>query len=93
MLRLPQEEEMMSIFLLNLELCGVKNIEKPISFRFYKKTISKNFNAQDYRVKSIYGENGVGKTAVITGVKILRELILNAGYLSDSKTQKMLQCC
>lgn len=82
---------MMSIFLLNLELCGVKNIEKPISFRFYKKTISKNFNAQDYRVKSIYGENGVGKTAVITGVKILRELILNAGYLSDSKTQKMLQ--
>lgn len=81
----------MSIFLLSLELCGVKNIEKPISFRFYKRTISKNFNAQDYRVKSIYGENGVGKTAVITGVKILRELILNAGYLSDSKTQKMLQ--
>ena len=81
---------MMSIFLLSLELCGVKNIEKPISFQFYKKTISKNFNAQDYRVKSIYGENGVGKTAVITAVKILRELILNAGYLSDSKTQEML---
>lgn len=80
----------MKIFLLSLELCGIKNIEKSITFHFYKKTISNDFDQQNYCVKAIYGENGAGKTAVITAVSILRELILNPGYLSDSKTQMML---
>lgn len=80
----------MNIFLLSLELCGVKNIEKSITFHFYKKTILNDFDPQSYCIKSIYGENGAGKTAVITSVRIMRELILNPGYLGDSKTQMML---
>ena len=42
-------------YLLNLRVDGIKNIEKPLDFEFYKKTINKNFNPEDYKIKAIYG--------------------------------------
>ena len=59
------------MYLLRLEIVGIKNIEKPIEISFYKKTIKDDFNPEHYRVKAIYGENGSGKTTlmnVISGI-------------------------
>lgn len=77
-------------YLLNLKLSGIKNIEKEIQIDFYKKTIDKSFNADDYRVKGIYGENGSGKTAIVTAVQILKNLMCSSLYLTDSSNQQIL---
>ena len=78
------------MYLLRLSLAGIKNIEKEISIEFYKKTIDKNFDPEQYRVKAIYGENGSGKTGIVLAVKILRALLLDPNYLSDSANQEFL---
>lgn len=77
-------------YLLSLQIAGIKNIESPVEFEFYKKTITKNFDPQQYRIKAIYGENGSGKTAVITAVRIMRNLLLDKNYLLTKETQKTL---
>ena len=79
------------IYLLKLSLSGIKNIEKTITLNFYKKTINRMFDPDEYRVKAIYGENGSGKTAIITAVKILKDIIEIPGYLGDFKTQELLR--
>ena len=58
-------------YLLSLRLSGIKNIENNVQINFYKKTLDKTFNPDNYRVKAIYGENGSGKTAIVTAVHIL----------------------
>lgn len=79
-----------SLYLLRLEISGIKNIVDPIEISFYKKTITNNFDPEKYKIKAIYGENGSGKTAIITAVKILQNLILDKNYLFDSSSQKIL---
>ena len=64
-------------YLLKLEVFGIKNIEKTVEIDFYKKTIADDFNPEKYKIKGIYGENGSGKTAIVTAVKIFRNLIIN----------------
>ena len=81
---------MMPFYLLSLRLSGIKNIETPVEFQFYKKTIKNDFDPSDFRIKAIYGENGSGKTAIITAVKILRNIISDNNYLFDSVTQRNL---
>lgn len=77
-------------YLLNIRISGVKNIKEEIKIDFYKKTVDKNFDPDKYRIKAIYGENGSGKSAIITAVKIFQELILGDNYLNESKTQEFL---
>ncbi len=77
-------------YLLNMSISGIKNIQEDVCLHFYKKTIDKNFNPEKYRIKAIYGENGSGKSAVVTAVKIFQDLILQDNYLSESKTQNFL---
>ncbi len=77
-------------YLLRFAFNGIKNIENRIELEFYKKTIDKTFDPEKYRVKAIYGENGSGKTAIITAVKIMKELILSDDYLTDSINQAKL---
>ena len=79
-----------SYYLLNMDVCGIKNIQKNVHLSFYKKTVDKEFDSEKYRVKAIYGENGAGKSALITAVKIFQNFILNNNYLNDSKTQIFL---
>lgn len=77
-------------YLLNVSVSGIKCIKEEVRLDFYKKTVDKNFNPERYRVKAIYGENGAGKSALVTAVKILQDLILNANYLNESKSQEFL---
>lgn len=77
-------------YLLNMSIAGIKNIKEEIRLEFYKKTVNKNFNSDKYRIKAIYGENGAGKSAIITAVKIFQDLIINDNYFSESKTQIFL---
>lgn len=78
------------IYLLNMSVSGIKSIRKEVRLDFYKKTIDKNFNPDKFRVKAIYGENGSGKSAIITAVKIFQDLINNDNYINESKTQIFL---
>lgn len=77
-------------YLLNVTLAGVKCIEEEIRLDFYKKIVNQKFDADKYRIKAIYGENGSGKSAIITAVKIFQDIICNSQYLSESKNQKLL---
>lgn len=78
------------MYLLSLKMSGIKNIEDDIEFYFYKKTLRGNENFNSYRIKAIYGENGCGKSAVITAVKILKNIISSPDYLSNPTKQKYL---
>lgn len=78
------------IYLLNVRMSGIKSIKKEIRLDFYKKTVDKNFDPDKFRVKAIYGENGSGKTAIITGIKIFQDLMLSNQYLNESKNQRFL---
>lgn len=77
-------------YLLNMSVAGIKNIKEEIRLDFYKKTVDKNFDPDKYRIKAIYGENGSGKSAIITAVKIFQDLVLRDNYLNESKTQVFL---
>lgn len=79
------------IYLLNITVSGIKCIKEEVRLDFYKKTVDKNFDPEKYRVKAIYGENGSGKSALITSVMIFRNLIMNTNYLTESKTQGFLE--
>ena len=78
------------IYLLNIRMSGIKSIKNEIRLDFYKKTVDKNFDPDKFRVKAIYGENGSGKTAIITGIKIFQDLMLSNQYLNESKNQRFL---
>jgi hypothetical protein len=70
----------MEFYLLEFRLKGIKNIEKEIAINFYKQDIRK-FNRDNYNVKGIFGRNGIGKTAIIKGIEILRNIVLDNDYL------------
>ena len=78
------------IYLLNVRMSGIKSIKNEIRLDFYKKTVDKNFDPDKFRVKAIYGENGSGKSAIITGIKIFQDLMLSNQYLNESKNQRFL---
>lgn len=77
-------------YLLSYEVNGIKNLDKDVKLEFYKKTIDKNFNPSEYNIKAIYGENGTGKSAIVTSVKVLKNLMLNRYYLIDQKNEIFL---
>lgn len=80
----------MEVYLLNLSLSGVKNIEKEIHIDFYPRKINKSFDPSDYRVKGIFGANGSGKTAIITAVNLCKKIVTVSHYLAQDNTQKLL---
>ena len=70
-------------YLLSAKINGIKCINREIELSFYKKTVDNNFNADKYRIKGIYGENGSGKTAIINAFSILRSLLIFPNYLQS----------
>lgn len=77
-------------YLLSAKISGIKNIHKRIELDFYKKSIDQSFDPDKYRIKGIFGENGFGKTAIITAFSIYQSLLIRASYLSDSGVQAYL---
>lgn len=81
---------MREIYLINYAVKGIKNIDKLVSLSFYKKTINKNVDFKRYHLKGIYGANGAGKTGIIASVRILKRLLLEQNYLSNTVVQNEL---
>ena len=81
---------MKDIFLVNYSVRGIKTLDKLVSLSFYKKIISKDFDTQEYNVKGIYGMNGSGKSGIVTSVDILKNILINPGYLNNPIVQKNL---
>jgi len=79
-----------NIFLVNYKVQGIKNLDSMISLSFYKKTIRKPIDTQNYNIKGIYGINGSGKSAIIMSVDILRNLLVDEDYLNNPMVQNNL---
>ncbi|MBQ2083129.1 MAG: AAA family ATPase, partial [Lachnospiraceae bacterium] len=79
------------IYLLSAELNGVKNIDKKVRLTFYKQTIDRSFDITNYRVKAIFGENGCGKTALITAFSIARDIIFGGISTDNTSKQNVLE--
>lgn len=79
----------MKFYLLHLKLNGIKNISEEIQVDFYNKVITK-FNPELFKVKAIYGENGSGKTAIVTAINIAKKIMLGPSYLQQAETQTFL---
>lgn len=82
--------KMKDVYLVNYSVKGIKTLDQTVSLSFYKKTISKEPDTQDYNIKGIYGMNGSGKSGIVTSVEILRNLLTNPGYLANPVAQKNL---
>lgn len=80
-----------SLYLLNFTVSGIKNITNDLKLEFYKKTVNKSFDPSNYRIKGIYGENGCGKSALITAVQILKDIICNRDRISEQEYQSFLE--
>lgn len=81
---------MNKFFLVSYRVKGIKNFEEEVSLSFYKKTITKPIDTGNYNVKGIYGMNGSGKSAIISSVDILRNLLINENYLNNPIVQSSL---
>ena len=66
---------MKGLCLVNYSVKGIKALDQTVSLSFYKKTITKPTDFRSYNIKGIYGINGSGKSAIITSVKIFRNLL------------------
>ena len=64
------------VYLLNMSVAGIKSIKEEVRLDFYKKNVDKTFNPAKYRIKAVYGENGSGKSAIITAVSIFQNIII-----------------
>ena len=90
MILYKEEFLMNNIFLVSYRVKGIKNFEEEVSLSFYKKTITKPIDIGNYNVKGIYGMNGSGKSAIISSVDILRNLLINENYLNNPIVQSSL---
>ena len=81
---------MIDVFLVSYKVQGIKNLDSMLSLSFYKKTIRKPIDTQDYNIKGIYGMNGSGKSAIIMSVDILRNLLVDEDYLNNPVVQNSL---
>ena len=82
---------MKDIYMTSYSVRGIKTLDKLVNLSFYKKTITKDLaDTQNYNVKGIYGMNGSGKSAIVTSVGILKNILINPEYLSNPIVQKNL---
>ena len=75
----------MLVHILEFSFSGIKNVEKKMKFNFYKKDID-DFSRENYNIKSVYGPNGVGKTAFIDALRMMKEVSLNRNYLIENRS-------
>ena len=81
---------MEGIYLVNYKVKGIKCIDDTVELSFYKKTITKTLDFSNYNIKGIYGVNGSGKTAIISSVKMLKDILFYPNYFTNELNQKKL---
>ena len=81
---------MRNIYLVNYAVKGIKNLDDWAELSFYNKTIRKPFSIKKFNVKGIYGTNGAGKSGIIRSAEILKHLLIDPYFLSDSYVQSLL---
>ena len=72
----------MSVYLLKMKINGIKNITKEIELQFYNSVLTKIMDVSNTHIKSIYGANGAGKTAIIYAVDFYKELMTTKSALA-----------
>mgnify|MGYP000429573235 CR=1 FL=1 len=77
---------MENAYLVSCSVKGIKNIDTLVTLSFYKKTIEKDLDVQNYNIKGIYGVNGSGKSGIIMSMEILKNLICDSDYLNNPIT-------
>ena len=70
-----------TINLLSVQLQGLKNLFQPIEIRFHKNKSPDSYDPTNDRVRAIYGPNGSGKTALMTGVWLAIGLLRNGNLI------------
>lgn len=82
---------LMKYRLIKMEICGSKNIARPMTINFLGDTIDKKkpFVISNSNVKAIFGPNGSGKTAIMSAMDLYKELISSyAIFLNEKFEQK-----
>lgn len=74
----------MRTYITNIKINGVKNIKEEIELRFYNKTYQEQINLTNSNIKSIYGANGSGKSAIVHALNIYANLNRSFAYLLDN---------
>ncbi len=82
---------MEGVYLLNYSVNGIKSLDREVNLSFYKKTISRTIDFSNYRVKGIYGMNGSGKSAIISSIEVLKNVLMNEEYLNNTINQNKLK--
>lgn len=80
----------MSVFLRNISIKGIKNLCNEVELVFSKKEIKEFSELRNYNIKTIYGPNGSGKTAIVHAFQVLVAIIRENGYLYDPDNTKYL---
>lgn len=75
--------------LLQIKLCGMKNIENEIALDFSNSTIEKGVKKIN-NVKGIFGYNGAGKSAIIASIDLYKKLICSPNYLMQNDSKNYL---
>lgn len=76
--------------LIKMEICGSKNIAKPMTISFLGDTVDKKkpFVISNSNVKAIFGPNGSGKTAIMSAMDLYKELISNYAIFLNEKYER-----
>ncbi|MCI6509001.1 MAG: AAA family ATPase [Bacilli bacterium] len=74
----------MKVRLIRIETSGMKNIQNLITIDFRPQTVDNISSKMISNVKSIYGINGSGKSAIINSVSLYKQLTLNSNLLKQT---------
>jgi hypothetical protein len=72
----------MRSYLYRLTTCGIKNLEKDVTLCFADETFSPIIKTENQNVKAIYGLNGAGKSALMASVDLVKNILVNRGYVA-----------
>lgn len=74
----------MKVFIKDLTISGVKNIKDELKINFGKTNIQEREGLYKHNIKSIYGPNGSGKTAIVHSLYLLKNIVFDANFLNDN---------
>lgn len=75
--------------LLQFSVCGVKNIDKEITIELTKQDGS--ISSKTNHIIGVFGYNGAGKTALIIGMDIYKNVVTNSLYLTNLEVAETIK--